>query len=225
MRNNEDALLIANYFIPGDVDTIKTWKVLEKIIHIAGPYKPYKDSDFIKLKETFENANDSKKEQFIKRLNMLTNSDAEQMTSENFTLFLQATDIEFDRRAFIVLLLRKSQSISYISMYALKQVMYELLNVGDKPIKPETKVETENTSDDLSNMDFATRIKRIIVAHKVSKAFQARKLVKNNMGPKKKITALMKTIKEGIKDKIHEFMRRDTADDEAKSIDDDLLKK
>ena len=31
------------------------------------------------------------------------------MTSENFTLFLQATDIEFDRKAFIVLLLRKSQ--------------------------------------------------------------------------------------------------------------------
>ena len=83
-----------------------------------------------------------------------------------------------------------------------KQVMFELFNVGDKPIKPKTKVEAENPSDDLSNMDFATRIRRIIVAHKVSKAFQARKIAKNNIGPKKKITALMKTIKEGIKDKI-----------------------
>ena len=71
MKNNEDTLLIANHFIPGDVDTIKTWKMLEKIIHIARPYKPYKDSDFIKLTEIFKNEYEIKKKQFIKRLNSL----------------------------------------------------------------------------------------------------------------------------------------------------------
>ena len=217
IEKNEDALLIANYFISGDVDTIKTWKVLEKIIHIAGPYKPYKDSDFIKLKETFENADEHKKSTFIKRLNMLTNGDAEHMTSKNFTLFLQATDINFDKRAFIVLLLRKSQSISYISVFALKQVMYQLLNFGEKPQKPEKKPEPESNNEGISNDAFVDRIKRIIVAHKVSKAFQARKRAKSK-APKHKRT-LIKQVKEGIQDKIKNFMKRETAEAVASVID------
>lgn len=55
IEKNEDALLLADYFIPDRAQEIKTWKVLEKIIQIAGPYRSFKDSDFIKLKETFEN--------------------------------------------------------------------------------------------------------------------------------------------------------------------------
>lgn len=225
IEKNEDALLIANYFIPGEDEEIKTWKALEKIINIAGPYKAFKDSDFIKLKETFENADDKKKTTFINRLKLLMNGDFDQITSKNFTLFLQATEINFDKRAFIVLLLRKSQSISFISKFALQQVMYELLNFGEKPIKPEKKPEAVGEDlDELSNVSFVNRIRRIIVAHKVSQAFQVRKLKKSKTSKMKK-QAILNQVKEGIKEKIKEFMRRDTAESEAKEIEDKALKK
>lgn len=60
IEKNEDALLLANYFIPNDIDLIKTWKILEKIIYIAGPYRSFKDADFVKLKETFEHITEQK---------------------------------------------------------------------------------------------------------------------------------------------------------------------
>ena len=210
IEKNEDALIFANYFIPSDIEEIKTWKVLEKIIQIAGPYRSFKDNDFVKLKETFENANEKKKTQFIRRLSLLTNNSAEHMTSKNFTLFLQATDINFDRRAFIVLLLRKSQSISLISVFALKQVMYEILGHGDRPEKAELK--KSDTSDEISQATFVNNIKRIIVTHKVAQAFKAQRekqkpKTKSRSKTIRKKPTFTKFIKAGIKSRIEKFIR------------------
>ena len=81
VEKNDDALLLANYFIPPESDSIETWKVVEKIISITGPYRSFKDADFVKLKNTFETADEKKKDQFVKRLNLLTtNRNADHVT-------------------------------------------------------------------------------------------------------------------------------------------------
>ena len=229
IEKNEDALLLANYFIPNGPESIKTWKVLEKIIQISGPYRSFKDSDFIKLKETFENVEEQKKKQFIKRLSLLINNKADHMTSKNFTLFLQTTDIEFDIRAFIVLLLRKSQSISLISVFALKQVMYEILGFGTKPEKEDPEQDIE-MNEELSQTAFADNIKKIMLTYKVAQAFKAMQhkpklKAKNNKMAKRTKTYIMKTIKSGIKDKIKKFIRGDPLSDEEKESTDILLTK
>lgn len=218
IEKNEDALLLANYFIPNDTENIKTWKVLEKIINMAGPYRSFKDSDFIKLKETFENVDDQRKKQFISRLSLLTSNKADHMTSKNFTLFLQTTDIEFDIRAFIVLLLRKSQSISQISVFALKQVMYEILGFGEKPEKEEVNQNVEK-NEELSQSDFANNIRKIMLTHKVAQAFKAmqhKPKVNKSKIANKANTFIMKSLKSGIKDKIKKFIRGEPLSDEEK---------
>ena len=170
IEKNEDALLLANYFIPQDVEVIKTWKVLDKIIQIAGPYRSFKDADFVKLKDTFENADKKKKAQFIKLLLMLTKNKDQHVTSKNFTIFLNATDIPFDHRAFIVLLLRKSKSISLIYNHAIKQVMYEILGYGEK--KPvDDEVRHTDTNDEITQNSFANAVNKCMVTYKVAQAF------------------------------------------------------
>lgn len=74
IEKNEDALILVNYFIPPDSTDVNTWKVMGKIIEIAGPYRSFNDSDFQTLKSTFEKEDQKKKELFIKRLKLLTNN-------------------------------------------------------------------------------------------------------------------------------------------------------
>lgn len=187
--------------------------MLEKIIEISGPYRSFGDSDFIKLKETFENVDDKQKEQFINKLKMLTTNKADHMNSKNFTLFLQTSNIDFDRRAFIVLLLRKSKSISSISVYALKQIMHELLGYGDFPIKEETESKTSN--ERISQDSFANQLRHIMVTYKVAQAFKAQKFKrkppsKNKCRTMRKRRTQIKMLQSDVKDKVDKFINGET---------------
>lgn len=217
IEKNDDALLLANYFIPPDVGIIKTWKVLEKIIEITGPYRSFKDSDFVKLKDTFENIDEKRKEVFINKVDILTsNNKADHVTSKNFTLFLQATNIQFDKRAFIVLLLRKSQSISIISLFAIKQVMYEILGCGFKPEKEEVVKNKEEESEGfISQKSFFNNIRKIMVTYKVAQAFKAQqskpnKKINRKIINRKMTLASSKFAIGDIKKSIQKFIRGET---------------
>ena len=215
IEKNEDAWLLANYFIPKKEESINTWRILDKIIYISGAYRSFKDSDFIKLKDTFDDTDENRKQIFIKRLRMLTeNKKADCITSNNFALFLQVTDIDFDIRAFIVLLLRKSQSIGVISLFALRQVMYEILGYGERPEKVQTP--TFEWNDEIPQSKFVDNIKRIMIIHKAAQAFKAiRSKNKTKIRTVKTNKSLvMKELKKGIHSAIQRFIRGDPLSDE-----------
>ena len=209
-----------NYFFPGETTKVQTSKVLEKIIEIAGPYRSFDDSDFAKLKEVFEKVEESKKNQLIEKLNMIINNGkSDHMTSTNFSLFLQTFDIDFDKRAFIILLLRKSQSISVVSTFALKTVMFEILGYGEKPQKEEM-LKKKDSGEFISQTSFANNIRKIMVTYKVAQAFKAKK----SKPVEKESLRSTKTMKQKanvpkhhdlseIKQKIRMFIRGETVSD------------
>ena len=220
IEKNEDAWILANYFMLNkSEDSINTWKVLDKIIHIIGPYRSFKDADFIKLKETFDNTDEAVKQKFIKRLKILTeNGKTDRITSNNFSLFLQATDINFDTRAFIVLLLRKSKSIGEISLFCLQQAMHEILGYGEKPERKQTNLSEGN--EEISQSKYIDYIRRIMVVHKAKLVFKSLK-VKN----KSKIRTVktnkmlvMKELKKGIHSAIQKFIRGEPLSDEENEV-------
>jgi hypothetical protein len=214
IERNEDALILANYFIPNDCEQIKTWKVLEKIIQMSGPYRSFGDSDFIKLKETFEKVDEERKEHFMNKLKLLTENKVDHVNSKNFTLLLQASNIDFDRRAFIVLLLRKSKSISAISVYALKQVMHEIFEYGDTPVKEEEAVRRK-PNENITKESIANQLRIVMVTYKVAQAFKAqrqkRKPVSKNRGRtmRKKHTQV-KMLDNDVKDRVEKFINGNT---------------
>jgi hypothetical protein len=169
--DNDDALLLANYVTPPDVTTIETSKIIEKITEIIGPYRSFKDPDFVKLKDSFESYDQMTKDTFIDKINMLiTDSKVDHIRSKNFTLFLQATDVKFDKSAFIVLLLRKSNSISMISVFAIKYVMEEFFSYKNK-LEEEKEVKNEEISGNLaSKKSFTRNVHKVILGNNVIQA-------------------------------------------------------
>ena len=212
IEKNVDALLLANYFIPKDCKYVNSKESFGKITTVMGKYKAYTEKDFQTLKEIFDNADQKNKAQFISRLEMLINSNIDHMDSKNFILFLHSINIDFDKRAFIVLLLRKSSSISSILVEALKEVMTEILGYKEESAK-------KSVNKSYSSMkSFKRNVNKIMISHKVSQAFKAQEssrptVVQRKPSNFRKRKTQIRVLESKVKEKIDKFIKGEEANE------------